>query len=86
MIETSMLRILLLLSQAGLIPFLGPYHFNIYIYVDTEHQNILLHASTDSILQYIFVACISFLDSCTARSPGMYRTCDLALTAGLAEA
>ena len=54
-----MLRILLLLSQAGLIPFLGPYHFNIYIYIDTEYQHILLYTSTDSTLQYIFVAYIS---------------------------
>ena len=54
-----MLRILLLLSQAGLIPLLGPSHFNIYIHIDTEYQNILLYTSTNSTLQYIFVAYIS---------------------------
>ena len=54
-----MLRILLLLSQARLIPLLGPYHFNIYIHIDAECQNILLHNSADSTLQCIFVARIS---------------------------
>ena len=54
-----MLRILLLLNQAGLIPFLGDYRFNIYIHIDTEYQHILLYTSTDSALQCIFVEYIS---------------------------